>query len=295
MKRSEFRLLDRLRVRWAEVDLQKIVFNGHYLMYFDTAVAAYWRAMALPYHETMQALQGDLYVRKATLEYLGSAHYDDQLEVGIRCGRIGNSSMVLRGAVFRAEQCLVHGELVYVFADPATQTSLPVPAVLREILTAFEAGQAMTSVECSNWATLGEPARAIRQAVFVDEQHIPAELVCDAADETAVHAVARNRMGLPLASGRMVALEGAVVKIGRMATLPTVRGSGLGRQVLQALMQAAREQGAREVLLHVQGSAVPFYLRQGYVAQGPVFEEAGIPHQAMRCPCCLRVNARLRL
>ena len=48
MKRSEFRFFDPLRVRWAEVDMQKIVFNGHYLMYFDTAVAGYWRAMALP-------------------------------------------------------------------------------------------------------------------------------------------------------------------------------------------------------------------------------------------------------
>ena len=84
MTRSDFRLLDPLRVRWAEVDMQRIVFNGHYLMYADTAVAAYWRALAMPYHETMGALGGDLYVRKATVEYLGSARYDDQLDVGVR-------------------------------------------------------------------------------------------------------------------------------------------------------------------------------------------------------------------
>ena len=60
-KRAEFRHFDRLRVRWVEVDMQKIVFNGHYLMYFDTAVAGYWRALALPYHDTMQQLQGDLF------------------------------------------------------------------------------------------------------------------------------------------------------------------------------------------------------------------------------------------
>ena len=82
--RSEFRYFDRLRVRWVEVDMQKIVFNGHYLMYFDTAVAGYWRALALPYHETMEMLQGDLYVRRATVEYEGSARYDDQLQVGLR-------------------------------------------------------------------------------------------------------------------------------------------------------------------------------------------------------------------
>ena len=68
MNRQEFRFFDRLRVRWAEIDAQKIVFNGHYLMYFDTAMTAYWRALALPYAETMESLGGDLYVRKATLE-----------------------------------------------------------------------------------------------------------------------------------------------------------------------------------------------------------------------------------
>ena len=53
MKRQDFRFFHRLRVRWAEVDMQKIVFNAHYLMYFDTAVADYWRALALPYEEAM--------------------------------------------------------------------------------------------------------------------------------------------------------------------------------------------------------------------------------------------------
>ena len=122
LRRKHFRHFEPLRVRWAEVDLQQIVFNGHYLMYFDTAVAGYWRALVLPYQATMQALGGDLYVRKATIEYEGSARYDDQLEVGIRCARIGNSSMLLQAAVFRGERRLVHGDLVYVFAYPATQT-----------------------------------------------------------------------------------------------------------------------------------------------------------------------------
>ncbi len=282
MKRSDFRFLDRLRVRWAEVDMQKIVFNGHYLMYFDTAVAGYWRALALPYHEAMQQLQGDLYVRKATLEYEGSAHYDEQLEVGMRCARIGKSSMVLQAAAFRGQTRLVHGELVYVFADPATQTSKPVPPALRDILAAFEAGEPMAQVQRGGWDDLGEAARGIRQAVFVDEQHIPAELVCDEADTTAVHAVARNRLGMPVASGRLLALPEGRCKIGRMATLSTVRAAGLGRQVLHALVDAARQRGDVEVVLHAQDSAVGFYLRDGYLPHGPVFEEAGVPHQEMR-------------
>src|SRR5512133_2059903 len=93
MKRQDFQFFHRLRVRCAEVDLQKIVFNAHYLMYFDTAIADYWRFLALPYDEAMQHLGGDLYVKKATVEFSASALMDDRLDVCLRCGRIGSSSM----------------------------------------------------------------------------------------------------------------------------------------------------------------------------------------------------------
>lgn len=282
MKKSDYRFTERLRVRWAEVDMQKIVFNGHYLMYFDTAMAGYWRALALPYHDAMEQLQGDLYVRKATLEYLGSARYDDVLDVGMRCGRIGNSSLVFDAAVFLGDRRLVHGELVYVFADPATQTSRPVPGGLRELLQAYEAGQDMVRLQVGDWATLGAATRSVRQAVFVQEQGIAANLVFDDADPGAVHAVAFNHLNMPVAAGRLLVATPGVGKVGRMASLAPVRGVGLGRQVLDALMQAARARGDHEVILQAQTRAVPFYLRAGYRLQGPEFQEAGIPHQEMR-------------
>ena len=282
MKLSDFRFLDSLRVRWVEVDMQKIVFNGHYLMYFDTAVAGYWRALALPYHDTMAQLQGDLYVRKVTLEYEGSARYDDALQVGIRCTRIGNSSMVFSAAVFRNQTRLVHGDLVYVFADPTTQTSRPVPQVLRDVLLAYEAGQAMVDVRVGKWAEQGAATQHIRQTVFAQEQGIAADLGLDAADATAVHALACNRLGVPLASGRLLAAGPGLAQIGRLATLATVRGAGLGTAVLGALMEAARARGDHEILLQAQASAVDFYLRRGFVRHGAVFEQSGVPHQEMR-------------
>jgi len=67
MKHQDFRFLHRLRVRWAEVDMQKIVFNAHYLMYFDVAVTEYWRTLALPYEDAMHQLGGELYVKKASV------------------------------------------------------------------------------------------------------------------------------------------------------------------------------------------------------------------------------------
>ena len=281
MKRPSFRFFDRLRVRWVEVDMQKIVFNGHYLMYFDTAIAGYWRAMAMPYHDTMVALQGDLYVRKATVEYLGSARYDDVLDIGMRCERVGNSSLLFVAAAFNGETALVTGELVYVFADPATQTSRAVPKPLRDALTAFEAGEAMVEVRIGGWDALGAQAHALRKTVFVDEQKIPAELEWDSADGQALHALALNRFGQPLATGRLLDLGAGVGKIGRMAVVRDVRGGGVGRAVLDALVGAARARGMAQALLHAQMSAAGFYLRAGFQARGPVFEEAGIPHQEM--------------
>lgn len=281
MKRSEFRFFDRLRVRWAEIDAQKIVFNAHYLMYFDTAVAGYWRALALPYAESMESLGGDLYVRKATVEYHGSARYDDRLDVGMRCARIGTSSIQFLGAIFRGDELLVEGELIYVFANPRSQTSRPVPPSLRAVLEGFEAGQGMVEVRLGDWATLGREASAIRTAVFVEEQRIPAEMEWDDADSECLHAVACNRFGLPLATGRLLQHVPGVAKIGRMAVVQAVRGSGVGREVLDALMKAARARGDHEVLLHAQSSAAPFYAKAGFALRGAEFEEAGIPHIEM--------------
>jgi YbgC/YbaW family acyl-CoA thioester hydrolase len=281
MKRNDYRFLDRLRVRWAEIDAQKIVFNAHYLMYFDTAIAGYWRAMAMPYAQTMEYLDGDLFVRKATVEYHGSARYDDVLDVGVRSARIGNSSIVFEGTAFRQDVALVSCELVYVFADPHAQTSRPVPQQLRDVLQAFEAGKPMVEVRAGSWDELGSEAGAIRTEVFVDEQKIPAEMEWDDADAGAVHAVAYNRFGAALGTGRLLEHVPGVAKIGRMAVRQSVRGSGVGRAVLDALLEAGRQRGDREAILHAQLSAAPFYARAGFSARGPAFEEAGIPHVEM--------------
>ncbi len=282
--RKDFRFTERHRVRWAEVDMQHIVFNAHYLMYFDTAVAGYWRAMAMPYHETMQAMAGDFYARKATVEYEASARYDDVLHTGVRCARIGNSSLLLQCAVFRGEQRLVHGELVYVFADPRTQTSRPVPEPLREWFAAFERGEGMIDVRLGDWAALRAHAEPIRRAVFTQEQGIDAALDADGADEGAVHVVAFNRFGAALGTGRLTRGADGVGRIGRMAVVASLRGSSVGRQMLDALVTAARQRGDARVMLHAQAGAAGFYRRLGWQPRGAPFVEAGIEHQEMVLP-----------
>ena len=282
MKRDQFRYFHRLRVRWAEVDMQKIVFNAHYLMYFDTAITGYWRALAMPYEESMVHLQGDLYVKKATVEFHASARMDDSVDVALRCARIGTSSITFNGAIFRGEELLITCELVYVFADPATQTSRPVPQALRDLFTGYEAGESMLLVKTGTWTELGPDASRIRTEVFVEEQRIPADLEWDEADAGALHAVAYNRLGQALATGRLLADETpATCKIGRMAVHRVMRGCGVGELVLRELAAAAAERGDRRVVLHAQRTAQSFYTGLGFMAQGEPFEEAGIPHLTM--------------
>ena len=281
MDRKAFRFLHPLRVRWAEVDMQKIVFNAHYLMYFDTAMADYWRALALPYEASLQALQGDLYVRKATLEYHASARADERIDVGLRCSRLGNSSIVFEGGVFRGDSLLVGGELVYVFADPVTQTSRPVPELLRSVLQGFEAGEAMLDIRTGSWEGLGAQAGPLREAVFVQEQGVPTEVERDAQDASALHAVAFNRLGMAVGTGRMVRESDGAARIGRTAVLPLLRGAAVGRAVLDTLVEAARVRGDQQVVLHAQRSAEGFYRRAGFVVQGEPYDEAGIAHITM--------------
>lgn len=284
MNKKDFRFFHRLRVRWAEVDMQKIVFNAHYLMYVDTAISDYWRALALPYEEAMHSLGGDLYVKKSSLEFHASARFDDVLDVGMKCTRIGNSSMVFSAGIFRGDDLLISAELVYVYADPATQTSRPVPDALRRALMGYEAGEPVVEVRTGSWSDLGDHAFALRTEVFVDEQRIPVEMERDPADEHCLHAVAYNRLGQVVATGRLLPSQNGSARIGRMAVKRLLRGSHLGQQVLSTLVDAARERGDREVSLHAQRSAEGFYARAGFLPRGDGFEEAGLPHIEMVRP-----------
>jgi YbgC/YbaW family acyl-CoA thioester hydrolase len=93
MDRSDFSFFHTLRVRWAEVDMQAIVFNGHYLTYFDVAFTEYWRATGLPDVLAQAAAGQELFARKAGIDYLAPARFDDVLDIGVRCASLGRSSL----------------------------------------------------------------------------------------------------------------------------------------------------------------------------------------------------------
>lgn len=130
----------------------------------------------------------------------------------------------------------------------------------------------------ADWQRDAAALSQVRRAVFIDEQGVPEALEWDAADATALHWLAITADGTPVGCARLLA-DG---QIGRMAVLAGWRGQGIGSALLAAALEAARSPEHRHAWLSAQLHATGFYARAGFVAEGPVYLEAGIPHVAMR-------------
>ncbi|WP_151479206.1 GNAT family N-acetyltransferase [Streptomyces albicerus] len=136
-----------------------------------------------------------------------------------------------------------------------------------------------------------EACFAVRKEVFVVEQGVPQDLEYDAYDADAVHVVAVREDGVPLGAGRLLYGEVAAARaggepgvgsLGRLAVVKAARGLGIGVALVRGIEDAARARGLTAVDLHAQTHALGFYERLGYAAYGPEFDDAGMPHRAMR-------------
>lgn len=130
----------------------------------------------------------------------------------------------------------------------------------------------------------GEPLlRAIREAVFMREQSVSAELEWDGRDDICRHALALSAKGDAIGCGRILPPQGgAPARIGRLAVLPEWRGKMVGTALLEALLDYARDMHYPEVTVNAQVQALPFYRRAGFEEEGEEFPDAGIPHIKMR-------------
>lgn len=135
----------------------------------------------------------------------------------------------------------------------------------------------MFSIHRVTWSNSEADIRLVRQTVFIDEQSVPQELEWDGEDEYCLHFVARSPSGDPLGTVRLM-VDG---KIGRLAVLKDWRKKGVGRALLAAVMASALAEGDTRPYLDAQVSALGFYEKFGFVAFGPVFDDAGIPHRRM--------------
>jgi acyl-CoA thioester hydrolase len=136
---THFRFWHPVRVRYVEVDSQKHVFFGHYLTYFDVALAEYLRAIGHSYSDMVTSGVDMIYVH-ADCDYHGRARFDDVLHVHVRIGDIGNTSFAFEFAIYRqpADELIATGQIVAVAIDTETEQPVSVPKTLRQAVSRFE-------------------------------------------------------------------------------------------------------------------------------------------------------------
>jgi predicted GNAT family N-acyltransferase len=127
-----------------------------------------------------------------------------------------------------------------------------------------------------------DKAMAVRFEVFVNEQKVPAELEPDEYDDVALHLIAEiTETGEALGTARVVDKGEGIAKIGRVAVLQKARGYRVGEALMQFALEQAITAGQTLAILDAQVQVIPFYERLGFVAEGPEFDDAGIPHRRM--------------
>ncbi len=124
-----------------------------------------------------------------------------------------------------------------------------------------------------------ETSFAIRREVFVEEQNVSAEEEYDGLDPECLHYLLTVD-GAPMATARMRLLDGKA-KVQRVAVLKPGRGTGLGLALMRKMLEDAQSAGKAQAVLSSQVYAIPFYERLGFIAHGPEYLDAGIPHRDM--------------
>lgn len=134
----------------------------------------------------------------------------------------------------------------------------------------------MTIVETTDLAA----CHALRRTVFIEEQNVPEAEEMDDLDGDAVHLLATDAEDRPVATARLL-VKDDIGKIGRVCVLANQRGTGMGAALMRAAIDALAARGVRQVRLGSQTHAMGFYEKLGFVAEGPVYDDAGIPHRDM--------------
>ncbi len=127
------------------------------------------------------------------------------------------------------------------------------------------------------WADEMPSLRAVREAVFIHEQHVPEEMEWDTFDQESTHVLATDSDGQPIGTARLLP-DG---HIGRMAVLKSWRNRGVGSAMLKRLLDEAQRRGMSQAILNAQVTASAFYARFGFQVVSDTFMEAEIPHIKM--------------
>tara|TARA_B100000212_G_C27000273_1_gene374665 strand:+ start:42 stop:467 length:426 start_codon:yes stop_codon:yes gene_type:complete len=127
MKRKIYKFFHTLRVRYAEVDAQGIVFNSHYLTYFDCAITEYYRQIKYNYISEVKKSKKDFHVIKTTIEYKKPIYFDQIIDLGVKISKIGNTSLTFDISIYsnRKNTLLAEGNIIQVYTDQIKKCSAP--------------------------------------------------------------------------------------------------------------------------------------------------------------------------
>ncbi|QFQ89359.1 GNAT family N-acetyltransferase [Paracoccus kondratievae] len=126
-----------------------------------------------------------------------------------------------------------------------------------------------------------DTCRDIRREVFILEQNVSEDEEWDGRDDEALHLLARDAQNRAIGTARIL-IEGRTGKIGRVAVRKSARGTGVGAALIRAALEELRTlPGITRAKLGAQTHAIGFYEKLGFVAYGPEYDDAGIPHRDM--------------
>jgi acyl-CoA thioester hydrolase len=122
-----------LRVRYSECDQQGVVFNGHYLFYYDVALNELWRDRVGIYQE-MVARGIDVVVAEANIRFRAAARFDDLLDIAMPVKHLGTTSLIIQPEFRVGDRLIADGEIRHVFVDPASLVKKAMPDDIRAAL-----------------------------------------------------------------------------------------------------------------------------------------------------------------
>lgn len=239
----------------------------------EVAVAACWRSLAIPMEEVAHAPHARLTTSATAVTLDDDWPEDGVIEMTVSVAKPSRNPFSLRMVARSANRPLADMDISL---DPRAFEGIAMA------IQAFERGENMVELRVGDWADLSPLAASVRKRVFVEEQAVPDELEWDLDDSRSVHAVAINRLGQPIGTGRLLPADNTgMSRLGRMAVLASLRGRGVGARILSGLIAVSSRRGDRAIRLHAQRTAEDFYRRMGFVEVGEPFTEVGIAHVAM--------------
>ncbi len=145
MARHEFSFFFPFRIRYSEIDGQGVVFNAHYLTFFDTAITEYFRELQFDYQGQLEKTGDDFHTVRTVVDYKAPVLFDEEIEVCVRAARIGRSSLTLAIEIYGkgSDSLRNSGEVVWVNTDQTTGKSVPLPKELIDLLRLREGDRLM--------------------------------------------------------------------------------------------------------------------------------------------------------